>query len=402
MQSLKRAMEEAVQNLANQEQQLQALQLDQGQLEKQQRDMCLSELQCEAAELQQSLEVQRRKNNELREKNWAAMEALSATESLLLGKLDRTTKVWEEKLRESEEAQRVLLKNCDTYKKEGILQRLQSSVEQEEMRWRVKLEVSQREQRELSLKVVAVERERDELMAACGELENVRLDKQHLASELEKAKREGATYVAEVNKLQAQLNLALCRLEAGENQRQKVAGDLSKAQRSLDLIQVEIQEEAPAADLIENSHSLTQRDGVEERRKEKMAAGLYQTVRELQQLLLALNKQLTTGQEGVMETVVQQLRFRNLLAPPTTSTHPTLPALLPIPPRPPGRPPAPKATIQTPSLPVCLEGDLQRHGVLTMETVKEILEEWCAQAYHADILWFSKLTNYSDFLQPPF
>ena len=34
-------------------------------------------------------------------------------------------------------------------------------------------------------------------------------------------------------------------------------------------------------------------------RKEKMTAGLNQTVRELQQLLQAVNRQLTKGQEGV-------------------------------------------------------------------------------------------------------
>ena len=39
-------------------------------------------------------------------------------------------------------------------------------------------------------------------------------------------------------------------------------------------------------------------------RKEKMTAGLNQTVRELQQLLQAVNRQLTKGQEEVQHHIV--------------------------------------------------------------------------------------------------
>ncbi|KAJ8409090.1 hypothetical protein AAFF_G00241110 [Aldrovandia affinis] len=361
VQALQRAMEEGVREVANREQQLQALQQEgtllRGQLEHQQqgrseapseelstalaeRDGRVSELQREAAELRESLEMHRKKNNELREKNWSAMEALSATESLLQGKLSKNakesqkalesvqlecheilhrllpavplpcsqnheewlqkfecaakeamvvepvpptgpgsegSKMWEEKLKESEEAQMVLKKDCETYKKvmgetEGMLRRLKSSVEQEETHWRVKLEVSQ------------------------GELRGLRLDNEHLTSELERMMCDSATYVAEATKLKAQLTEALCRLEAGQSQRQKVAGDLCKAQKSLDLIQEEMQNESLPENLIDNNSATTQREALDCRR-EKMAAKLYQTAAELQQLLHALNRQLTEGQE---------------------------------------------------------------------------------------------------------
>ncbi|GAA6213617.1 kinectin isoform X4 [Lates japonicus] len=320
------------------------------------KDKQVSDLQAELAELRDSLELHRKKNNELREKNWSAMEALSATESMLQGKLSKAVKEnqtalamsqaecrdvlhrllphvplpteqnhqeWlhrferaaakqstpasgdseglTEKLKEAEETQRILQKDCETYKKvlaetEGILQRLQSSVEQEESRWRVKLEVSQGELREMSQKVTALEQEIERLTDG-AELENLRREKQHLESELERAERESATYVTEVRELKTQLTETLSKLEAEENERQKVAGDLYKAQQSLDLIQGELSKVTDNADdLIENSSLSSQREEID--RKEKMTAGLNQTVRELQQLLHAVSRQLAKGQEG--------------------------------------------------------------------------------------------------------
>ncbi|XP_004540684.3 kinectin isoform X5 [Maylandia zebra] len=234
-----------------------------------------------------------------------------------------------EKLKEAEETQRVLQKDCETYKKvlaetEGILQRLQNSVEQEESRWRVKLELSQAEQREMSQKVAALEQEVERLTDE-AELENLRREKQHLESELERAERESATYVTEVRELKdlltelqtrldgsyteairqneeltllkTQLTETLSKLEAEENERQKVAGDLYKAQQSVDLIQGELSKVTDNADdLIENSSLSSQREEID--RNEKMTAGLGQTVTELQQLLQTVSRQLTKRQEG--------------------------------------------------------------------------------------------------------
>ncbi|XP_023842422.1 kinectin isoform X2 [Salvelinus sp. IW2-2015] len=209
------------------------------------------------------------------------------------------TKILADKLKESEEAQKVLQKDCETYKKvlaetEGILQRLQSSVEQEESRWKVKLNLSQTELKEMSVKVAALEQEVDR-MSDLGELDNLRRDKQYLESELERAEHESATYVTEVSELKTQLTETLSKLETEERERQKVAGDLYKAQQSLDLIQEEICKETGQGDLIEN-RNLSSHEEID--RKEKKTAGLNQTVRELQQLLLAVNRQLTKGQEA--------------------------------------------------------------------------------------------------------
>ncbi|XP_038584452.1 kinectin isoform X2 [Micropterus salmoides] len=352
------------------------------------KDKQVSDLQGELVELRDSLELHRKKNNELREKNWSAMEALSATESMLQGKLSKAVKEnqtalevcqaecrevlhrllpnvplpseqnhheWlhrfqravaeslaeqstpasgdskelAEKLKEAEETQRILQKDCETYKKvlaetEGILQRLQSSVEQEESRWKVKLELSQRELREMNQKVTALEQEIERLTDG-AELENMRREKQHLESELERAECESATYVTEVrelkdlltelqtrldgsyteafrqneelNLLKTQLTETLSKLETEENERQKVAGDLYKAQQSLDLIQGELSKVTDHADdLIENSSLTSQTEEID--RKEKMTAGLNQTVRELQQLLQAVSQQLAKRQEG--------------------------------------------------------------------------------------------------------
>ncbi|XP_039897963.1 kinectin isoform X4 [Simochromis diagramma] len=320
----------------------------------------VSILQAELAELRNTVNLQRKKNDELREKNWSAMEALSATESMLQGKLSKAVKEnqtalavcqaecrdvlhrllphvplpseqnhqeWlqrferaagensapqsspgsgdseelAEKLKEAEETQRVLQKDCETYKKvlaetEGILQRLQNSVEQEESRWRVKLELSQAELREMSQKVAALEQEVERLTDE-AELENLRREKQHLESELERAERESATYVTEVRELKTQLTETLSKLEAEENERQKVAGDLYKAQQSVDLIQGELSKVTDNADdLIENSSLSSQREEID--RNEKMTAGLGQTVTELQQLLQTVSRQLTKRQEG--------------------------------------------------------------------------------------------------------
>uniref|UniRef100_A0A673NBQ4 Kinectin-like n=1 Tax=Sinocyclocheilus rhinocerous TaxID=307959 RepID=A0A673NBQ4_9TELE len=316
------------------------------------KDQRMSELQEELLELRESVELHRKKNNE----HQTVLESAETECRALLHRFlphvplptDQNHQQWlqkfetsvresssgevtfapalAEKLKGAEEAQKVLQKDCETYKKvlaetEGILQRLQSSVEQEETRWREKLEQSQADLREMTPRVIALEQEVDRL-SSDGDVESLRRDKQHLEAELERAERESATYVSEVrelkdlltelqskldgsyteavrqneelNLLKTQLTETLCKLETEESERQKVAGNLYKAQQSLELIQAEIIKEAGQADLIETS-SLTQTEEID--RKEKMTAGLNQTVQELQELLQSVNRQLTKGNE---------------------------------------------------------------------------------------------------------
>ncbi|XP_064420807.1 kinectin isoform X3 [Latimeria chalumnae] len=344
----------------------------------------ITELQSELVSQTASIEQQRKKNNELREKNWKAMEALSSTEKMLQEKVNRTakesqqqletvekqtrdvlqklfpnmalpskashcewmkefeklaaqslsqttpsedTKALEQKLKESEEMHTMLQLECEKYKvvlaeTEGILQRLQSSVEEEESRWKLKIEESQKELSQLSSQVDSLEREKEELKIEKTQAEDLKREREHLEIELEKAEVERTTYVTEVRELKdlltelqkklddsyseavrqnEELNLlkknlteTLLKLETEQSERQKVAGDLYKAQQSLDLIQSEIVKASGDSIMIENNDASSEG---ELEKKEKMTASLNQTVTQLQELLQSVNQQLTKGQE---------------------------------------------------------------------------------------------------------
>ncbi|XP_021104905.1 kinectin isoform X9 [Heterocephalus glaber] len=180
-------------------------------------------------------------------------------------------KVLEYKLKEADETHTLLQLECDTYKSvlaetEGILQKLQKSVEEEENKWKVKV---------------------DELQKTIKQL---RREREHLEMELEKAEIERSTYVTEVRELKTQLNETLTKLKTEQSERQKVAGDLDKAQESLDLIQSKIVQAAGDTTVIENSDVSPEMESSE---KETMSVSLNQTIAQLQQLLQAVNKQLT-------------------------------------------------------------------------------------------------------------
>uniref|UniRef100_A0A8C2V0G5 Kinectin 1 n=1 Tax=Chinchilla lanigera TaxID=34839 RepID=A0A8C2V0G5_CHILA len=91
------------------------------------------------------------------------------------------------------------------------------------------------------------------------------------------------------NLLKTQLNETHTKLKTEQSERQKVAGDLHKAQQSLDLIQSKIVQ-AAGDTVIENSDVSSEMESSE---KETMSVSLNQTVAQLQQLLQAVNKQLT-------------------------------------------------------------------------------------------------------------
>uniref|UniRef100_A0A8C3C8M6 Kinectin 1 n=1 Tax=Cairina moschata TaxID=8855 RepID=A0A8C3C8M6_CAIMO len=260
---------------------------------------------------------------DLREKNWKAMEALASTEKLLQDKVNKTAKerqqhleaaevetrellqklfpnvslptnvshsewicgfekmakeylrgasgsedvkAMEQKLKEAEEMHILLQLECEKYKSvlaetEGILQRLQRSVEEEESKWKIKVEESQKELKQMRSSVLSLEHEVERLREEIKEVETLKKEREHLESELEKAEIERSTYVSEVrelkdlltelqkklddsyseavrqneelNLLKTQLNETLSKLKVDQNERQKVAGDLPKLEEWL-------------------------------------------------------------------------------------------------------------------------------------------------------------------------
>ncbi|XP_053783692.1 kinectin isoform X3 [Desmodus rotundus] len=348
------------------------------------REKEITGLQNELDFLKDAVEHQRKKNNDLRQKNWEAMEALASTEKMLQDKVNKTSKerqqhveaveleakevlkklfpkvsvpsnlsysewlhgfekkakecvtgtsgseevkVLEHKLKEAEEMHTLLQLECDKYKSvlaetEGILQKLQRSVEQEENKWKVKVDESQRTIKQMELSFTSLEQELERLRRENKDTENLRRERENLEMELEKAEIERSTYVTEVrelkdlltelqkklddsyseavrqneelNLLKAQLNETRTKLRTEQNERQKVAGDLHKAQQSVDLIQSKIVKAAGDTTVIENSDVSPEMESSE---KETMSLSLNQTVTQLQQLLQAVNQQLTKEKE---------------------------------------------------------------------------------------------------------
>ncbi|NXH26272.1 KTN1 protein, partial [Myiagra hebetior] len=343
----------------------------------------IASLQSELASQRNAFEQQRKKNNDLREKNWEAMEALASTEKLLQDKVNKTAKekqqhleaaevetrqllqklfpkvslpsnmshsewicgfekmakeylreasgsedvkAMEQKLKEAEEMHILLQLECEKYKSvlaetEGILQRLQRSVEEEESKWKIKVEESQKELKQMRSVVTSLQHEVERLKEENKEVETVRAEREHLESELEKAEIERSTYVSEVrelkdlltelqkklddsyseavrqneelNLLKTQLNETLSKLKVDQNEREKVAGDLPKAQESLAALEREIGKVFGDANVIENSDVCTDSELSDKRRN--VAVNLSQDVGHLKKLLVSISQMLSKG-----------------------------------------------------------------------------------------------------------
>ncbi|XP_021036826.1 kinectin isoform X5 [Mus caroli] len=304
----------------------------------------ITDLCNELESLKNAVEHQRKKNNDLREKNWEAMEALASTEKMLQDRVSKTSKerrqhveaieleskdllkrlfptvsvpsnlnysewlrgfekkakacvagtsdaeavkVLEHRLKEASEMHTLLQLECEKYKSvlaetEGILQKLQRSVEQEESKWKIKADESQRMIKQMQSSFTASEGELERLRQENKDMENLRREREHLEMELEKAEMERSTYVMEVrelkdlltelqkklddsyseavrqneelNLLKTQLNETHSKLQNEQTERKKVADDLHKAQQSLNFIHSKISLKA-AGDtvVIENS-----------------------------------------------------------------------------------------------------------------------------------------------------
>ncbi|XP_041269339.1 kinectin isoform X4 [Onychostruthus taczanowskii] len=343
----------------------------------------IATLQSELASQRNAFEQQRKKNNDLREKNWEAMEALASTEKLLQDKVNKTAKekqqhleaaevetrqllqklfpkvslpsnmshsewicgfekmakeylreasgsedvkAMEQKLKEAEEMHILLQLECEKYKSvlaetEGILQRLQRSVEEEESKWKIKVEESQKELKQMRSVVTSLQHEVERLKEENKEVETLKKEREHLESELEKAEIERSTYVSEVrelkdlltelqkklddsyseavrqneelNLLKTQLNETLSKLKVDQNEREKVAGDLPKAQESLAALEREIGKVFGDANVIENSDVCTDSELSDKRRN--VVVNLTQDVGHLKKLLVSVSQMLSKG-----------------------------------------------------------------------------------------------------------
>ncbi|KAK2491342.1 hypothetical protein MC885_010540 [Smutsia gigantea] len=322
-------------------------------------------LQNELESLKDAVEHQRKKNNDLREKNWEAMEALASTEKMLQDKVNKTSKEGQQHVEAVElEAKEVLkklfpkvsvpsnlsysewlhgfekkAKECvaGTSDLEEVKVLEQKLKEADEMHTLLQLECEKYKSvlaETMQLSFTSSEQELERLKRESEDIENLRREREHLEMELEKAEIERSTYVTEVrelkdlltelqkklddsyseavrqneelNLLKTQLNETLTKLRIEQSERQKVAGDLHKAQQSLDLIQSKIVKAAGDTAVIENSDVSSEMESSE---KETMSVSLNQTVTQLQQLLQAVNQQLTKEKEHYQALVSKSLAF---------------------------------------------------------------------------------------------
>ncbi|XP_056348795.1 kinectin isoform X12 [Oenanthe melanoleuca] len=314
----------------------------------------IASLQSELASQRNAFEQQRKKNNEKQQhleaaevetrqllqklfpkvslpsnmshSEWICGFEKMAKEYLREASGSEDVKAMEQKLKEAEEMHILLQLECEKYKSvlaetEGILQRLQRSVEEEESKWKIKVEESQKELKQVRSVVTSLQHEVERLKEENKEVETLKKEREHLESELEKAEIERSTYVSEVrelkdlltelqkklddsyseavrqneelNLLKTQLNETLSKLKVDQNEREKVAGDLPKAQESLAALEREIGKVFGDANVIENSDVCTDSELSDKRRN--VAVNLTQDVGHLKKLLLSISQMLSKG-----------------------------------------------------------------------------------------------------------
>ncbi|XP_014112969.1 PREDICTED: kinectin isoform X7 [Pseudopodoces humilis] len=314
----------------------------------------IASLQSELASQRNAFEQQRKKNNEKQQhleaaevetrqllqklfpkvsvpsnmshSEWICGFEKMAKEYLREASGSEDVKAMEQKLKEAEEMHILLQLECEKYKSvlaetEGILQRLQRSVEEEESKWKIKVEESQKELKQIRSVVTSLQHEVERLKEENKEVETLKKEREHLESELEKAEIERSTYVSEVrelkdlltelqkklddsyseavrqneelNLLKTQLNETLSKLKVDQNEREKVAGDLPKAQESLAALEREIGKVFGDANVIENSDVCTDSELSDKRRN--VAVNLTQDVGHLKKLLMSISQMLSKG-----------------------------------------------------------------------------------------------------------
>ncbi|XP_059329998.1 kinectin isoform X11 [Ammospiza nelsoni] len=352
MKKLKALVEEKEREIANQVKQLQDVQKEnesfKAQIQELKRENCkqaslavqseellqvvagkekeIANLQSELASQRNAFEQQRKKNNEKQQhleaaevetrqllqklfpkvslpsnmshSEWICGFEKMAKEYLREASGSEDVKAMEQKLKEAEEMHILLQLECEKYKSvlaetEGILQRLQRSVEEEESKWKIKVEESQKELKQMRSVVTSLQHEVERLKEENKEVETLKKEREHLESELEKAEIERSTYVSEVRELKTQLNETLSKLKVDQNEREKVAGDLPKAQESLAALEREIGKVFGDANVIENSDVCTDSELSDKRRN--VVVNLTQDVGHLKKLLVSVSQMLSKG-----------------------------------------------------------------------------------------------------------
>ncbi|XP_043404399.1 kinectin isoform X19 [Chelonia mydas] len=264
------------------------------------RQQYLETAEMETRELLQKLFPKVSLPSNLSHSEWMHGFEKTAREYLREASGSEEVKAMEQKLKEAEEMHIMLQLECEKYKAvlaetEGILQRLQRSVEEEESNWKIKIEESQKELRQMRSSVGSLEHEIERLKEEIKEAETLKKEREHLESELEKAEIERSTYVSEVRELKTQLSDTLAKLKIDQSERQKVAGDLPKAQESLASLEREIGKAAGDANVIENSDGSSEPELTEKRLN--LAVSLCQDVGHLKKLVVSISQMLSKGKE---------------------------------------------------------------------------------------------------------
>nr|XP_042697277.1 kinectin isoform X9 [Chrysemys picta bellii] len=292
------------------------------------RQQYLETAEMETRELLQKLFPKVSLPSNLSHSEWIHGFEKTAREYLREASGSEEVKAMEQKLKEAEEMHIMLQLECEKYKAvlaetEGILQRLQRSVEEEESKWKIKIEESQNELRQMRSSVGSLEHEIERLKEEIKEAETLKKEREHLENELEKAEIERSTYVSEVrelkdlltelqkklddsyseavrqneelNLLKTQLNDTLAKLKIDQSERQKVAGDLPKAQESLASLEREIGKAAGDANVIENSDGCSEPELTEKRLN--LAVTLSQDVGHVKKLVVSISQMLSKGKE---------------------------------------------------------------------------------------------------------
>ncbi|XP_065449958.1 kinectin isoform X21 [Chrysemys picta bellii] len=264
------------------------------------RQQYLETAEMETRELLQKLFPKVSLPSNLSHSEWIHGFEKTAREYLREASGSEEVKAMEQKLKEAEEMHIMLQLECEKYKAvlaetEGILQRLQRSVEEEESKWKIKIEESQNELRQMLSSVGSLEREIERLKEEIKEAETLKDLLTELQKKLDDSYSEAVRQNEELNLLKTQLNDTLAKLKIDQSERQKVAGDLPKAQESLASLEREIGKAAGDANVIENSDGCSEPELTEKRLN--LAVTLSQDVGHVKKLVVSISQMLSKGKE---------------------------------------------------------------------------------------------------------